>query len=36
MWDGTDGNGQAVASGVYFYEARALGRERLEKMTLVK
>ena len=36
MWDGTDGRGQAVASGVYFYETRAVGQVYVDKLTLVK
>jgi len=36
IWDGTDNLGSPAASGVYFYEARALGDVRIGKMTLVK
>jgi hypothetical protein len=35
-WDGADGDGAAVASGVYFHELIAGGETRLGKMTLVK
>jgi len=36
IWDGTDNLGSAVASGVYFYEARAGGDVRIGKITLLK
>jgi hypothetical protein len=36
LWDGTDSRGQAVASGVYFYETRTLGEVHVNKMALVK
>ena len=36
VWDGSDNQGSSVSSGVYFYEARALGDIRIGKMTLVK
>ncbi len=36
VWDGTDNLGSAAASGVYFYEARALGDVRIGKATLLK
>jgi hypothetical protein len=36
LWDGTDGHGQAVASGVYFYETRTLGRIHVNKIALIK
>jgi hypothetical protein len=36
MWDGTDGRGQAVASGAYFYEAVAAETRHVEKLMLVK
>ena len=36
VWDGTDNLGSAAASGVYFYEARALGDVRIGKTTLLK
>ncbi len=36
VWDGADGDGAAVASGVYFHELLAGGETRLGKMTLVK
>jgi hypothetical protein len=35
-WDGTSDSGQTVASGVYFYETRALGQSLMNKFTLVK
>ena len=36
VWDGKDNLGSAAASGVYFYEARALGDVRIGKATLLK
>ena len=36
IWDGTDNRGSAAASGVYFYEVRALGEVRIGKATLLK
>jgi flagellar hook assembly protein FlgD len=36
IWDGSDGRGQAVASGIYFHETRAQGQTRISKMALVK
>ncbi len=36
VWDGADGDGAAVASGIYFHELIAAGETRLGKMTLVK
>jgi hypothetical protein len=36
LWDGTDSHGQAVASGVYFYETRVLGQTHVNKIALVK
>ena len=35
-WDGDDDAGRAMASGVYFYEVRAAGEERIGKLTLVR
>jgi hypothetical protein len=35
-WDGTDSNGQRVASGVYFYRLTANGEELTRKMMLLK
>lgn len=35
FWDGTDGNGRPVASGVYFYEMDAGGFSAERKMVLV-
>ena len=36
VWDGSDNLGSSVASGMYFYEARAMGDVRIGKMTLLK
>ena len=36
VWDGTDGRGAAVASGVYFSELRAAGETRIGKLALVR
>jgi hypothetical protein len=36
VWDGTDNLGAAAASGVYFYEARAMNEVKIGKMTLLK
>jgi hypothetical protein len=36
VWDGTDGSGRAVSSGVYFYQVKSADREAFRKMTLVK
>jgi len=36
VWDGTNAQGSSVASGTYFYEARALGDVRIGKTTLLK
>ncbi|MEN8008012.1 MAG: FlgD immunoglobulin-like domain containing protein [Candidatus Krumholzibacteriota bacterium] len=36
VWDGSDNLGSSVASGVYFYEARAHGDVRIGKATLLK
>ena len=36
VWDGSDNLGSSAASGVYFYEAGALGDVRIGKMTLLK
>jgi len=35
-WDGTDGNGVRVASGVYFYRIEWSGRSETRKMVLLK
>jgi subtilisin family serine protease len=36
VWDGTDGRGTAVGSGVYLYSITAEGRTLTRKMTLLK
>lgn len=36
MWEGTDANGAAVSSGVYFCEVRSGGETRVQKMALLK
>jgi hypothetical protein len=36
VWDGTNGRGSSVASGVYFYEVQADGQTKIGKMALVK
>ena len=36
IWDGKDGDGASVASGIYFHELTAGGETRLGKMTLLK
>ncbi|MEN8008013.1 MAG: FlgD immunoglobulin-like domain containing protein [Candidatus Krumholzibacteriota bacterium] len=36
VWDGSDNLGSSVASGIYFYEARAMGDVLIGKMTLLK
>ncbi|MEA2062492.1 MAG: FlgD immunoglobulin-like domain containing protein, partial [Gemmatimonadota bacterium] len=35
-WDGRDGRGRAVPSGVYFYRLRAGSFSRVRKMVMVK
>jgi len=35
-WDGADDAGRPVASGVYFCEVRAVGEQRVRKLTLVR
>jgi hypothetical protein len=35
-WDGTDSNGNRVASGVYFYRLRSEGFDQTKKMVLIK
>jgi len=35
-WNATDQNDQLVASGVYFYRAKAVGAEKIRKMVLIK
>ena len=36
VWDGSNNQGSAAASGTYFYEARAAGEVKIGKMTLLK
>ena len=36
VWEGDNNQGSKVASGVYFYEVRAAGEQRVGKLTLVK
>jgi flagellar hook assembly protein FlgD len=36
QWDGTDTNGDDVASGVYFYRIKANDFTATKKMTLLK
>jgi len=36
IWDGTNNQGSATASGVYFYEARTGGEVKIRKMALLK
>ncbi len=36
VWNGDDDNRRAMASGVYFFEAKAVGEERIGKLTLVR
>ena len=36
QWDGTDGTGAAVASGVYFYHLTAGGESVTRKMILIR
>ena len=35
-WDGTDGNGTRVASGIYFLRLRGLGEEVVRKVVMVR
>jgi hypothetical protein len=35
-WDGTDGNGRTLASGVYFYRLKTKAFEKTKKMILLK
>ena len=35
-WDGRDGGGQAVGSGVYFCRMESEGRERMRSMVLLR
>jgi flagellar hook assembly protein FlgD len=34
-WDGKDGRGNPVSSGVYFVRMQADGRERVHKLTML-
>ncbi len=36
LWDGTDGSGRSVASGIYFYKLSASGTAQSKKMLLLK
>lgn len=36
VWNGTDREGNAVSSGVYFYEAHTNGEIKVGKMAFVK
>ena len=36
IWDGTDGNGKTLASGVYYYEIRMGSVHETRRMVLVK
>jgi len=36
IWDGRDGAGSAVASGVYLYRAEGFGSRQVHKMTLIR
>jgi len=36
VWDGTNDEGTAVSSGVYFYKTTAMGKVSINKMALVK
>ncbi len=36
IWDGTNNQGSATASGIYFYEARTGGEVIIGKMALLK
>ncbi len=36
QWDGKDGAGERVSPGVYFVRLRALGEERVQKLTIVR
>jgi hypothetical protein len=36
VWNGTDNNGNRVASGVYFYEMKAGGFREVKKMVMLK
>ena len=36
LWDGTNGSGGTVASGVYFYSLQADGRQFGKKMVVVR
>jgi hypothetical protein len=36
VWDGRNENGDAVASGIYFYRLKAAAFEQTRKMVLMK
>ncbi|MBZ0266877.1 T9SS type A sorting domain-containing protein, partial [bacterium] len=36
VWDGLDGNGRAVSSGVYFLQVRAAGNVRAQKLVVIR
>lgn len=36
FWDGTDGQGKEIPSGVYFYRLRAGGKTRVRKMVVLR
>jgi flagellar hook assembly protein FlgD len=36
IWDGKDGRGQEVASGIYFYKISAENYRKTKKMVLLK
>ncbi|MDO9067626.1 MAG: FlgD immunoglobulin-like domain containing protein, partial [Deltaproteobacteria bacterium] len=35
-WNGSDGNGQKLSSGVYVYQLKALGKSLVKRMTLIR
>jgi len=36
IWNGTDGNGEQVPSGVYFVHASAGAQQAVEKLVLIR
>ena len=36
VWDGRNGAGQSVGTGLYFYKVRVGGQVQVKRMTLVK